>query len=171
MTTDPGYVARRSHVRLCLLVFAALAALATTAAAQQLTLGSVALKLGEPDAPLVQQLRDKYKLQRIEGGWSIQPLERNPTAPGIGVSTADGRIQSVSFIWGPGFTPSSEEVGEQLAHALPSGARCEVRNVRRPQEGGIVRTLEWLCGTYKVQFVTGVWPQGGNTASISIERY
>jgi hypothetical protein len=120
---------------------------------------------------MVQELSKNYKLQRLDGGWSIQPLERNRTAPGIGVRTVDGRIQSVSFMWGPGFTPTAEEVAEQLAQALPAGAQCEVRNVTRPQEGGTVRTLEWMCGTYKVGFVTGVWPQGGNTATISIGKY
>jgi hypothetical protein len=161
---------RRRFVQLWLLLVVASAAWAAPAAAQELTLGSVTLKLGEPEAPVVEQLRKRYRLQRIDGGWSIQPLERDPKAPGIGVSTAGGRIQSVSFVWGPGFTPTAEDVGEQLAHALPSGARCEVQNVRRRQEGGIVRTLEWRCGTFKVGFQTGVWPQGSNTVTISIEK-
>lgn len=145
-------------------------AAATAAAEQQLTLGSVVLKLGEPDTAVMEELSKQYKVQRIDGGWSIQPSDRSRTAPGIGIRTAGGRIQSVSFLWGPGFTPAAEEIGEQLAQALPSSAQCKVRNVTRPQEGGTVRTLEWLCGGYKVRFVTGVWPQG-NTASISIDRH
>lgn len=67
-------------------------------------------------------------------------------------------------------TPEAAGVGERInGEALPAGAQCKVRNVTRPQEGGTVRTLEWLCGSYKVSFVTGVWPQG-NTASISIDE-
>jgi hypothetical protein len=61
-------------------------------------------------------------------------------------------------------------VAEQLGQALPAGSHCEVRNAARRQEGGTVRTLEWLCGTYKVAFVSGVWLQGGNTASLSIGK-
>ena len=161
---------RRRHLRFWLLAFAASTVSVTTAVAQQLTLGSVVLKLGEPDAAVVEQLRNNYKLQRIDGGWSIQPLERSPTVPGISLRTRDGRIQGVSFIWGPGFTPSAEDITDQLAQALPSGARCQVRSVSRAQEGGMVRTLEWLCGTYNVRFQSGVWPQGGNTVTIGIER-
>jgi hypothetical protein len=171
METERRHVERCCHMRVLLLVVGAAAASVTTASAQQLTLGSVALRLDAEDAAMVQELSKNYKLQRLDGGWSIQPLERNRTAPGIGVRTVDGRIQSVSFMWGPGFTPTAEEVAEQLAQALPAGAQCEVRNVTRPQEGGTVRTLEWMCGTYKVGFVTGVWPQGGNTATISIGKY
>src|SRR5262245_29068439 len=152
---------RRHYFRLWSLAFAASTASVTTAAAQQLTLDSVVLKLGEPDAAIVQQLRSKYTLQRIDGGWSIQPIERSPTVPGVDMRTRDGRIHSVSFIWGPGFTPSVEDVADQLTQALPSGARCKVRSVSRPQEGGIVRTLEWLCSTYNVRFQSGAWPQGG----------
>lgn len=152
------------------MVFAASIVSFSTATAQQLSIDSVPLKLGAPDAAAVQQLRNKYNVQRIDGGWSIQPIERSPAKPGIGMRTADGRIHSVSFAWGPGFTPSAEEIADQLAQALPSGARCEVRNVSRAQEGGTVRTLEWLCGSYKVRFQTGVWPQGGNTVTISVEK-
>lgn len=145
-------------------------ATALVSAEKQLTLDSVVLKLGEPDSAVVQELRKQHKVERFDRVWSVQPLDRNPTAPAVGIRTANGRIDGVTFIWGPGFTPSAEEVGEQLAHALPSGAKCEIRNVGRPQEGGIVRTLEWLCGSYRVSFVTGVYPLGGNTASISIDR-
>ena len=137
-------------------------------AEQQLTLGSVALKLGAPDAVVMEVLSKHYKVQRIEGGWSIDPPDRSGRTPGIGVRTTGGRIRGVSFLWGPGFTPPVEEMAEQLAQALPTATRCGVRNVTRPQEGGTVRTLEWLCGSYKVRLVTGVWPEG-NTASISIE--
>jgi len=142
----------------------------TAALAQQLTLGPVALKLGEADSEIVQALQKDHKVERIDGGWSIQPLQRGRTAPGVGVRTVDGRIEGVSLIWGPGYTPSAEDIAEQLAHALPNGTKCDVRNVRRLQEGGTVRTLEWLCGTYKVTFVTGVWSTGGNTASIDINK-
>jgi hypothetical protein len=128
------------------------------------------LKLGAPDSAVMQKLSKNYKVQRFDGGWSIQPLARNPTAPGIGVLTVDGRISGVSVTWGPGFTPAAEDIAEQLAEALPAGARCDVRNVKRPQEGGIVRTLEWLCGIYNVRFVTGVSPRGGNTTSISVDK-
>lgn len=151
------------------LVVLVVAAAASAAAEQQLRLGSVMLKLGETDAVVMDELSKQYKVQRIEGGWSIQPLERSGRTPGIGVRTTGGRIRGVSFLWGPGFTPPVEEMAEQLAQALPAGAQCEVRSVTRPQEGGTVRTLEWLCGSYKVRLVTGVWPQG-NTASISIDK-
>ena len=161
---------RRRCLRLWLLAFAASTASVTTAAAQQLTLGAVVLKLGEPDTAIVEQLRSMYKLQRIDGGWSIQSLERSPTVPGIDMRTRNGRIQSVSLIWGPGFTPSAEEVADQLTQALPSGARCKVRSVSRAQEGGMVRTLEWFCGTYNVRFQSGAWSQGGNTVTIGIAK-
>jgi hypothetical protein len=128
------------------------------------------LKLGELDSAVMQKLSKNYRVQRFDGGWSIQPLERNATVPAIGVLTLDGRISGVSFTWGPGFTPAAEDIAEQLAQALPAGARCDVRNVKRSQEGGIVRTLEWLCGTYDVRFVTGVSSHGGNTASISVDK-
>jgi hypothetical protein len=164
-------VERRGHVRVLLLVVAVAAASVMSAAAQQLTLGSVALKLGEADAAFVQALSKTHKLQRLDEGWSIQPLERSPTAPAVGVRTVDGRIHGVSFTWGPGFTPAAEDVAEQLAQALPAGVRCEVHNVQRPQEGGTVRTLEWLCGAYKVGLASGVWPQGGNTLTIGIHKY
>ncbi|HET7697795.1 MAG TPA: hypothetical protein VFK57_18930 [Vicinamibacterales bacterium] len=170
MEAKSSSMERRRPVRLWRLVFAANVVSIMTATAQQLTLDSVALKLGAPDAAAVQQLRNKYNVQRIDGGWSIQPIEHGPTKPGIGVRTVDGRIQSVSFTWGPGFTPTAEEIADQLAQALPSGVRCEVRNVSRGQEGGTVRTLEWLCGTYKVRFQSGVWPQGGNSVTISVEK-
>jgi len=163
-----GLYPRRWHLPLLLVLFATAAA--TAAAEPQLTLGSVALKLGEPVAAVMEGLSKQYKVQRIDGGWSIQPLVRDRTAPGIGVGTVEGRIQSVSLLWGPGFTPPAEEIGEQLAQALPAGAECKVRNVARPQEGGTVRTLEWLWGSHSVSFVTGVWPQG-NTASIRIARH
>ncbi|HEU4890871.1 MAG TPA: hypothetical protein VFT47_04940 [Vicinamibacterales bacterium] len=128
------------------------------------------LTIGEADVAFVRELSRNHKRQRIDGGWSIQPLGRDRTAPAIGVGTVDGRIQSVSFTWGPGFTPTAEVVAEQLAQALPEGAHCQVRNVMRRQEGGTVRTLAWLCGSYKVAFVTGVWSQGVNTATLSINR-
>jgi hypothetical protein len=156
------------YTRFLLLLFG-VGAGGTASAEQQLTVGSVALKLGAADSAVVQQLSTHYKVQRIDGGWSIQPLDRDPTAPAIGVRTADGRIQTVSFLWGPGFTPRAEDVAEQLAQALPTGMQCGVRNIARSQEGGTVRTLEWLCGSYTVSFVTGVSPQG-NTASISIAK-
>lgn len=168
MGTESGRGRRHWHAPVLVALLGAAAA--TAGAEQQLTLGSVVLKLGEPDSAIMQDLSKQYKVQRIDGGWSIQPLERDRTAPGIGIRTAAGRIQSVSFLWGPGFTPAAEEIAAQLAQALPAEAQCEVRNVTRPQEGGTVRTLEWLCGSYKVRFVTGVWPQG-NTASISIDRH
>jgi len=170
MQTGRRYVERRRQVRVLLLLLGVSAASVTTAVAQQLTLGSVVLKLGEPESAAAQELSKDYKLQRFDGGWSIQPLDHNRTAPAIGVFTVDGRISGVSFTWGPGFTPAAEDIAQQLAQALPAGAHCEVRNVARPQEGGTVRTLEWLCGAYKVRFVTGAWPQGGNTASISIDK-
>jgi hypothetical protein len=164
-------VERRCRISVLFLVVGVAAASVSTVAAQQLTLGSVALKLGETDSAVTQDLSKRYRVERIDGGWSIQPLKRSDTVPGIGVRTVDGRIEGVTFIWGPGFTPAAEEVAEQLAQALPAGAHCEMNNVTRHQEGGTVRTLEWLCGTYKVGFVTGVWPQGGNTTTISIHKY
>ena len=167
MDTESSQGRRRWQA--CFLVVLFGAAATTSAAGQQLKLGSVVLKLGEPDAPVVKALSKQYKAQQIDGGWSIQPLERNGTAPGVGVQTAAGRIEGVSFLWGPGVTPPAEELAEQLAQALGNGAQCKVRNVTRPQEGGTVRTLQWLCHTYKVSLITGVWPQG-NTASISIAR-
>lgn len=169
MDTESYQCGRRWCAGLLALVFGAIAIAVPASAEQQLTLGSVALKLGEPDSPMMQELSRQYKVLRFDGGWSIQQSERNGRAPGIAVHTSDGRVEGVFFTWGPGFTPSAEEVAEQLAQALPAGAQCEVRNITRPQESGTVRTLQWLCSGYRVSFVTGVWPQG-NTASISIER-
>lgn len=160
---------RRWHAGLLILIVGSAAAVATPSSAQQLRIGSAALKLGESDSAVVQELSSHYNVQPIDGGWSIQPRDRDRMAPGIGIRTKDGRIQSVSFVWGPGFTPKAEEIAEQLAQALPSGARCQVRNISRRQEGGTVRTLEWLCPGYKVSFVTGVWREG-NSASIDIEQ-
>ncbi len=169
MAAERSRAWRRYQAFVLLLFLGAAVAPVTPALAQQLTLGSVALKLGEADSEVVQALQKDHKVERIDGGWSIQPLQRSRVAPAVGIRTVDGRIQGVAFIWGPGFTPSAEDIADQLAQALPNGAKCDVRNVKRPQEGGTVRTLEWLCGTYKVTFVTGVW-SGGNTASIDIEK-
>jgi hypothetical protein len=169
MATGHGFVKECWYERMFLAVLG-VAASVTLAPAQELTVGPVALKLGEPESALVQALRKDYDVQRIEGGWSIQPLQRSPTAPGIGVRTLDGRIQAVSFTWGPGFTPPTADIAVQLAHALPDGAKCDVRNVTRFQEGETVRTLEWLCGSYKVGLVTGVSSDRSNSASISIDR-
>src|SRR5688572_30422644 len=102
--TGPSRRARRWHAPVMVALFGVAAA--TAAAEQQLTLGSVVLKLGEPDAAVMEELSKQYKVQRIDGGWSIHPLHHSRTAPGIGVRTAEGRIQSVSFLWGPGFTPA-----------------------------------------------------------------
>jgi len=159
----------RWQVGVLILIIGTVAAVATASPPQQLTIGSAALKLGEPDSAVVQQLSTHYNVRPVDGGWSVQPRDRDSTSPGISIRTKDGRIEGVSFIWGPGFTPKAEEIAEQLAQALPSGAHCQVRNITRRQEGGTVRTLEWLCPGYKVSFVTGVWQQG-NTASIDIEQ-
>jgi hypothetical protein len=118
---------RRYRKRVLLLVAGAALASATTGTAQQLMVGSVPLKIGQADGVFVRGLSKSHKLERIDGGWSIQPVTRDRTAPAIGVGTVDGRIDSVSFTWGPGFTPTAEAVAEQLGQALPAGSHCEVR--------------------------------------------
>jgi hypothetical protein len=153
-----------------LLAIGVSAASVTIAAAQQLAVGPVLVKLGEPEATVIDDLRKHYKVKPFAAGWSVEPLDGSRTAPMIGVLTQHGRIESVSITWGPGFTPATEEIAEQLAHAFPDRARCEVRNIAIRQDGGTVRTLEWVCGKYKVHLVTGVHP-GGNTASIDIALY
>jgi hypothetical protein len=152
------------------LLFSIAAASGTASAEQQLTVGSVVLKLGEPDSAALQELSKNYSVKRFDGGWSIQKLNRTGTEPGISVHTAYGRIEGVFFTWGPGYTPPAEEVATHLIQALPASGSCGVRTAMRPFEGGVVRRLEWQCGDYTVILEAGVWAQG-NTTSISIEKH
>jgi hypothetical protein len=139
-----------------------------TFAEPHLQLGPVLIGLGAHEAAIVPELQKHFAVRAIEGGWSVQPHPRNPRAPGVGIATKAGRVERVSFLWGPGVTPPLEEMAQQLSLALQPDATCRIRNVTRPQEGGIVRTLALVCGGYVVTLVTGVWPQG-NTASITVE--
>ena len=159
----------RWRITIALSILLILSAAELVEAERQLTLGSLVLKLGASDSAILQQLTTDFDVRRFDGGLDIQ-RRGDPTAPSIGVLTAGGQIEAVQFIWGPGFTPPAEKVCEQLIEALPAHDQCQVQTVTRPQEGGVVRTVEWTCGGYKVRLVTGVYPQGGNTGSISIDR-
>lgn len=155
-----------SVVRLILILTLALVSPAISVA-QQLTIGSTTVRLGQPETVL-KNLTKEFNTQRSREGWSIQPRERSRTAPDIGIQMADGRVSGISIIWGPGFTPPANEIVSELEEALPQGARCDVQSVKRLQEGEIVRTLEWRCGGYRVLLVSGE-SSGGNSVSIAIQ--
>ena len=91
----------------------------TISAAQQLAVGPVFVKLGEPEATVIEDLRKHYKVKPFAGGWSVEPLNPSRTAPMIGVLTQHGRIESVSITWEPGFTPATEEIAEHRSVRIP----------------------------------------------------
>ena len=151
-------------------VLTCLVCLAVEAPGQELRLGAVRIGLGAAEAPVVAALRESFLVRQIEGGWDVHSRDTSDLrAPVVGIGTQNGRVTSVSFLWGPGPTPSVEHVSEQLSYALPSNAECQIRNVVRPSEGGIVRTLTFQCGKTIVRSQTGTWA-AGNTASLSIEQ-
>jgi hypothetical protein len=152
-----------------LAVLALLGLCASASADQQLILGTVPLRLGESEATAVKALSRDYKVERIPGGWSIEPRARKPSGPAVGIRTLDGVIESVSLVWGPGPTPSAGELAVQLAEALPLRGTCEVVTISRAQEGGRVRTMEWSCGDYGVRLVGGTHAQG-DTVAITLRR-
>jgi len=138
------------------------------AAAQELTLGSVALRLGASEAATVTLLREQFSVSAVDGGWAVRSRVPGDTrTPSVGLRVQNGRIHDVSFIWGPGSAPDLDAMFDQLSHALPAEAACQVSNVAKPSEGGIVRTLMFRCGASAVRCSSGVWREG-TTASISI---
>jgi hypothetical protein len=149
-------------------VLGTLLLLAGVASAEGLVLGSVPIVVGAPAAPTIANLQREFTVRTIDGGWEVKSRDaKDLRTPLVGLAAKDGVIQNVSFIWGPGVTPSLEEMFRQVAQALPADAQCGIHNITRPFEGGTVRTLVFTCARTTIDVRTGVWPQG-NTASIAI---
>ena len=133
-------------------------------------MGSVPIVVGAPAAQTIANLQREFAVRTIDGGWEVRSRDpKDPQTPLVALGAKDGVIQGVSFIWGPGVTPSLEEMFRHVAQALPEDAHCGIHNITRPLEGGTVRTLIFTCGRTTIDVRTGVWPQG-NTASIAIRR-
>ena len=139
----------------------------TACAEPHLRLGPVSIDLGAQETAIIPDLKKHFTVRAIDGGWEVTSPSQ-PRVPRVGISTKSGRVASVSFLWGPGITPTLEEMSEQLSYALPLETECFIKNLTHPQEGGTVRTLAFTCGGYAVSLITGVWTRG-NTASITIE--
>jgi hypothetical protein len=144
--------------------------LAGSASAAELVLGSVHIAVGAPVAPVIANLQHEFAVRVIEGGWEVRSRDpKDVSTPLVGLGAKSGRLQNVSFGWGPGVTPSLEELFTQLTHALPADAECHIQSFTRPLEGGTVRTVIHQCDGITVEVGVGVWPQG-NTAHISINQ-
>jgi hypothetical protein len=156
-------------MKAAILCLSALLLIAETGHSAELVLGTVKIELGAPEERIIAALKTHFMVRAREGGWEVRaPNGSKESIPTVGIAAKGGRISRVSFLWGPGVTPSVEEMAKQLAHALPAKGTCEILNVTRPFEGGTVRTLVHRCDDVLIDVAIGVWPSGRNTASIVI---
>jgi len=134
----------------------------------QLKLGDVMIGIGEPIAVVIDTLAPRFKTRAIGGGWEVRGRDPERLTPIVAIGVRSGSVVSVSFHWGPGLTPSFEEMAEQLALAVPSGAACSLSGHSGPFEGDMTRMFKAECGQYEVSWGSAVGPRGNNSAHIAV---
>lgn len=124
--------------------------------------------LGSPVEPLIAELSQQFQTRAIDGGWEVRSRVEDARVPLAAIGVKGAKVFDVSLTWGPGVTPTLEEMVAQLVLALPGDTSCSVQTHAGPFEGGTSRNVRWECSGHRVWLNSSVWSSTSGSASILV---